>query len=255
MSDDADRLRVESLRERLREMSGFQRHIGHNLRGGLVAVAGLARMARQPLQRGDIDEAGSLVDLIAVRAEQLLRLVSDLMALAQVDGPLLQARLDLRSVALGAIDVARAGEGAGNDARFVMRPLPRAWGVASLVHLVYVELVAEALRDRVAEAVVEIGALQVDGEPVLVVRGGEVDDASIAWPSRAALEAPGVRDCFDRRIGLSFARQAVERHGGRIWATPPAPSGRAFFFTLLGLEWAPEPPPLVDRVERAADRR
>lgn len=249
------------------DLSSFNRHVAHDLRGPLLTLAGVAERANQALRQGDAEFTGRLLTLMIGHTDRLRTLVSELLWLAEAGGaPLAQAPLDLNAVVHEAIDelqaqwsatvtaaTALAATAAPGGARtaaparvhaaalplFVVRRLPAARGSAVLLRQVFVNLLANAAKFASTERrpVVEIDVADVGGGG----RAIRVQDNGVGFngmdPTRAfepfarlhGSQYPG------HGIGLSFVRQVVERHGGSVWARPRLPHGATMAFTLPSL--------------------
>jgi len=239
MSAHVDDGPTASLLDRLDSLASFNRHVAHDLRGPLVCVTGAAQRAQQLLACGEVAAAAQLLGLLAGRAQDLTKLVSELLALAQAgDAPLQQTTVDLTAIANSAIDEVRLGPQARAGAEIHLHPLPAARGTPALLKQVFVNLVANALKfsQHVQRPLIEIGAAQAGTQRALYVQDNGVGfDAAQAERLFEPFSRLHGKEYAGHGIGLSLVRCVVERHGGRVWATPRAPSGAAFYFTLAGL--------------------
>lgn len=230
------------------DLSSFNRHVAHDLRGPLMTLAGVAERASQALQQGDAEFTGRLLAVMIGHTDRLRTLVSELLWLAEAGGaPLPQVPLDLNGIVQEAIDDVRAQWSAAPPSQrtaappphFVVQHLPAAHGSAVLLRQVFVNLIANAVKFASAERrpVVEIDIAEVGGG----CRAIRVQDNGIGFcnmdPARAfepfsrlhGSQYPG------HGIGLSFVRQVVQRHGGSVWARPRLPYGATMAFTLPSL--------------------
>lgn len=231
------------------DLSSFNRHVAHDLRGPLLTLAGVAERANQALQQGDAEFTGRLLLMMISHTDRLRTLVSELLWLAEArSAPVPQAALDLNAVVRDAIDELQAQwAAAAVPARqrcpaqplFVVQDLPAARGSAVLLRQVFVNLLANAAKFASDErrAVVEIDMVEVGGGG----RAIRVQDNGVGFcnmdPTRAfepfsrlhGSRYPG------HGIGLSFVKQVVERHGGSVWARPRLPFGATMAFTLPSL--------------------
>ena len=92
--------RTHELRDVIAGLEGFNRQVSHDLRGPLGGIGGLAQLASQALQRGDVDAAQRVLTPIAQQAADSRRLVDALLMLARSgDVALNKTRLDLARLA------------------------------------------------------------------------------------------------------------------------------------------------------------
>jgi signal transduction histidine kinase len=107
---------------------------------------------------------------------------------------------------------------------------------ADLVHAVLFNLIKNAVKfgSKRGDAFIEVYAASSDRDMVTVcVRdngvGFDAARADALFKPFSRLNGASYEGCG---IGLSIVRQAVERHGGRVWADAVPGQGASFFFTL-----------------------
>lgn len=118
------------------------------------------------------------------------------------------------------------------------QPLRPVEGDPSLLHVVFVNLLSNALkctRSRPA-AVIEVG-MAGDGKEEAAVYF--VRDNGVGFDLRDAGKLFGVfqrlhhaHEFEGTGVGLATVRRIIDRHGGRIWAEAAPDEGATFFFTL-----------------------
>jgi signal transduction histidine kinase len=229
--------RTAELHEVIAGLESFNRSVSHDLRGPLGGIAGVSRLAREALGRGDTDGAARYLEAIAAQAEASSQLVGSLLALARVsEVDLAPQPLDLDRFVRETLEQIRLAEPAGARLPVTLNPLPRVHADPQLLRQVYLNLVGNALKfsREAASPQVELGACEQDGEQVLYVR-----DNGVGFDAE---RADGLFEPFRRLhgaqrfqgsgVGLSIVKRIVERHGGRVWAQSRPDAGATFFFSL-----------------------
>ena len=223
--------------DRLECLTSFNRHVAHDVGGSLVTMAGAAKLARQALDQGDSAMAARLLPMLETKADDLHRLVTELMVLAEADAPMQRQPVDLNALAASALDEVRLGPHAAPNAVVQVDPLPVAHGSPALLRQVFVNLMTNSLKfSRERERPhVHVSESTTQGRLSICVQDNGVGFA----PHQAKhLFQPFSRlhgaAYAGHGIGLCFVRRVVERHGGQVWALPLAPHGAAFHFSLPG---------------------
>ena len=149
--------------------------------------------------------------------------------------------LSVQPVELGTLvhEVMRelAPDAAGRDIDWRIGDLPVVRGDASLLRMVLVNLIANAIkftRPR-QEAQIEIGSIPgEDAEAVIFVRDNGVGfDMTYADKLFGVFQRLHRADQFEGTgIGLANVRRIISRHGGRTWAEGKPDQGATFFFSL-----------------------
>jgi light-regulated signal transduction histidine kinase (bacteriophytochrome) len=221
------------------ELEQFAYVASHDLQEPLRKVASFCQLLEQRY-RGQLDErADQYIDFAVDGAKRMQQLINDLLAFSRVgrvtgDWELVQLDDVLRR-ALSNLDTAIAESGA----RVAAEPLPAVRGEASLLALVFQNLIGNALKFRSEAAPeVRVGVDRRDGEWLITIAdngiGIEPQYAERVFVIFQRLhpkqEYPGTG------IGLAMCRKIVEYHGGSIWLDTEADSGTVFRFTLPALE-------------------
>jgi signal transduction histidine kinase len=232
------RERTAHLQDLIAGLEVFNRSISHDLRGPLSGIAELARMAADGLAQGDDALARRALPMIASQADVSTRLVTTLLALARLEDARLQYQwVDLEALVRDAFREATLGARGQALPALACEGLEPLFADADLLRPALVNLLANAAKfSRDASAPQVHVSATTEGDTVVVC----VSDNGIGFDDAAA------RDLFQpfRRLhgtrfeghglGLSIVRRAIERHGGRVWATSAPGQGATFRFVIPG---------------------
>lgn len=228
--------RTAELRDLVAGLDSFNRSVSHDLRGPLGGIAGVSRLAREALDRGDADTARRLCRAIEAQAESSQRLVEALLVLARMDDAALQRQpVALSELVDDVVQQLRLADPQQVSPPVQRAPLPVVQADPMLVRQVFANLLSNAMkfsRDAPSPRV-EVGVRSEGGREVVYVR-----DNGVGFdPSQGhRLFQPFQRLHGGRfpghGVGLSIVRRVVERHGGRIWAEASPGQGATFYFTL-----------------------
>jgi PAS domain S-box-containing protein len=218
-------------------LQAFTYSVSHDLRTPLRALSGFSEALLEDY--GDrVDETGRMyARRIREAAEQMGRIIDDLLQLAEVS----RADLSLESVDLSAEVTAIAGDlqsrEPGRRVRFGIEA--SVWVIAdrTLIRALVRELIENAWKftARRDGASIEFATAAADGAGVCCyVRDNGIgfDPAyghKLFQPFQrlhASEDYPGTG------IGLASVRRIAERHGQRAWAEGTIDGGAAFYFTL-----------------------
>jgi signal transduction histidine kinase/CHASE3 domain sensor protein len=231
---------VTAERESERMKDEFFALVSHELRTPLTAILGHVELllADAPL---DGEDRRSL-DVVARNASRLLRLVGDLLFVAQVQAgapSIVVGDVDLAAIAREAVDAARpAAEEAGVTLTVRAEPVPAGRGDRDRLAQALDNLLSNAIKFTPAGGGVEV-RLRAQGEHARL----EVADTGIGIPageegrlferffrasSATERAIPGIG------LGLTIVEAIVKGHGGRI-AVASSPDGGATFSVELPL--------------------
>jgi signal transduction histidine kinase/CHASE3 domain sensor protein len=243
---------VTAERESERMKDEFFALVSHELRTPLTAIVGHVELLLADAPPGGEDRRS--LDVVARNAARLLRLVGDLLFVAQVQAgapSIVVGDVDLAAIAREAVDAARpAAEDAGVTLTLRAEPVPPGRGDRDRLAQALDNLLSNAIKFTPAGGNVEV-RLRAEGDGALL----EVADTGIGIPageqgrlferffrasSATERAIPGIG------LGLTIVEAIVKGHGGRIAVASP-PGGGATFSVELPLRppapaEAPAPP-------------
>ena len=219
------------------ELEAFSYSVSHDLRAPVRHINGFVDLLRRSAG-GSLDaDSQRHLETISGAACRMGQLIDNLLAFSRMGRVELQSRpVDLASLVAAVIDEQR-GESQARDVDFQASALPQVQGDASILRVVFTNLVSNAVkysRPR-ARPRVEIGSQPgASGELVIFVR-----DNGVGFDMRYADKLFGVFERLHRAaefegtgIGLATVRRIVHRHGGRCWAEGVVDGGATFYVSL-----------------------
>jgi len=235
--DVSDRTRTEeALKAANRELESFTYSVSHDLRAPIRQIDGFSRILAEHLG-AEIDEKSThYLKRIREGAENMGRLVDDLLHLAQV------GRQDVKPAAIAlraVVDEVIADLGSQHAARSIewrVGGLPTTVCDPGLMKIVFTNLLQNAVkytRPRPV-AVIEIGEALSRGRRAVFVR-----DNGVGFDMKYVDKLFGVFQRLHRveefegtGVGLATVQRIIHKHDGQIWAEAELDGGATFFFAL-----------------------
>ena len=217
-----------------RRLESFTYSVAHDLRAPLRAIRGFTDMLIRGAGPSFDPESRNLLERVALNVGRMSALIDDLLEFSRV------GRANLSPAPFSLDDLARevTGELRERYQRSQVRiaPLVRVIGDRAMMRQALAHLIGNALKfsARRELPVVEIGQTEREGGVVFYVRdNGAGFDMRYADRLFGLFQRMHRSDEFEGTgVGLAVVRQAVERHGGRVWAEAVLDQGATFYFTL-----------------------
>ncbi|MGH2920476.1 MAG: sensor histidine kinase [Gaiellaceae bacterium] len=237
---EAARRTLTDQNKRLRELDRlkdeFLSLVSHELRTPLTSIRGYLELVLDE-EAGEITpEQRRFLKAVERNSLRLLRLVGDLLFVAQADAgrlTLQRAKVDMSALAADCVEAARpVADQKSISLELASGPVPALVADRGRLAQVLDNLVSNALKFTPEGGRVEIRTSAVDGHVVL-----EVDDSGIGIPAE---EQPRLFERFFRAaaateqaipgtgLGLAIVKAIVEAHGGRILVESKPNAGTTF---------------------------
>jgi PAS domain S-box-containing protein len=227
---------AQALKAANAELEAFTYSVSHDLRAPIRQIEGFSKILGEHLGK-DIDpQAEHYLRRIQEGSRQMGRLVDDLLHLAQLGRQDPKPRRISLDSLIGEVLTNVRPEITDRDIEWRVDPLPTVVCDPGLMKVVFTNLLSNAVkytRPR-AKAVIEIGQVVSDVQPVVYVR-----DNGVGFDMRYADKLFGVFQRLHRAeefegtgIGLATVHRIIRKHNGRIWAEAAPDQGATFFFTL-----------------------
>jgi signal transduction histidine kinase len=220
------------------ELESFTYSVSHDLRAPLRHVDAYAQMLEEEFGEKLAPEAQNFVKKIRQGSHNMRQLVDDLLNLSHIG----KTELNRRETALNPLveEVVNdlKPETATRHIQWEVGELPLAECDPGLMKQVFVNLIANAVkytRPR-ADAKIEVGQVQTNGETAVFVR-----DNGVGFNMKYVNKLFGVFQRLHRAeefegtgVGLATVARIVRKHGGRVWAEAELNKGATFYFTVEG---------------------
>jgi signal transduction histidine kinase len=226
-AETAQRLLLEQ-NDRLRELDRLKDElvalVSHELRTPLTSIAGYLELVLDENEGPLGDEQRRFLEIVDRNARRLMRLVNDLLFVAQIESGRLTldaTEVDLQELAAESVEALRpAAEAAGISLRLDALPVPAVRGDPERLGQLLDNLLSNAVKFTLAGGRVVVALGRSGGDAVLAVT-----DTGIGVP---AVEQDRIFERFFRAsdaqeraiegtgLGLTIVRAIVEAHGGSV---------------------------------------
>jgi len=226
------------------ELESFAYSVSHDLRAPLRHVVGFSELLQKQAASSLDEKSRRYLQTILDSAKRMGNLIDDLLAFSRI------GRTETRKT-LVSLDqlvkeaVAEIGQDArGRDINWTIDPLPACHGDRSMLKLVMVNLVSNAVKftNMRARAEIEIGCLDRENEVEVFVRdNGAGFDMQYVDKLFGVFQRLHLPEQFEGTgIGLATVRRIIHRHGGEVRAEGNVDQGATFYFSLPKAQLAAE---------------
>jgi light-regulated signal transduction histidine kinase (bacteriophytochrome) len=217
------------------ELEAFSYSVAHDLRAPLRGVDGFSQALLEDYAEKLDEEGRSYLKHLRESAQQMGRLIDDLLALSRVTrSELVREPVDLSGLAQNvAIQLRKAQP--DRRVEIVISPGIAADGDARLLRVALENLLGNAWKftGKRAEARIEVGVTPGSERAYFVRDNGAGFDMAYASKLFGAFQRLHSTSEFEGTgIGLATVQRIINRHGGRIWAIGEVDRGATFCFTL-----------------------
>ena len=220
-----------------KELEAFAYSISHDLRAPLRHIAGYTEL----LQKNSLslldEKSRRYLTMILESAKRMGALIDDLLAFSRIGRA--QTRETMVSLDQLVKEVRNevSSETEGRNVTWKIAPLPDLYGDRSMLKLVLVNLISNAVKfTRTREQPeIEIGCSEKRADGVIVF----IRDNGVGFDMKYANKLFGVFQRLHRAdefegtgIGLATVQRIIHRHGGQVWAEGLVGSGATFYLSL-----------------------
>jgi PAS domain S-box-containing protein len=216
------------------DLEGFTYSVSHDLRAPIHHIGGFARLLLEEYGTSLSQGARDYVVRIQERVRHMRQLVDDLLNLSHVGRQGLRIQACPMGALVRKIAFALRAELAPRDVRVVLGRLPVIRCDPGLARVVFTNLLSNAFKftREIAHAVVDVGVIVKEGQPVFYVR-----DNGVGFDPKYADRLFGVFQRFHPEfegsgIGLATVQRIIHKHGGQVWAESLPSQGTTFYFTF-----------------------
>ena len=228
--------RTAQLQEAVRELEAFTYSVSHDLRAPLRSLNGFVKILLEDYGERLDDEGRRVCGIIGGGAQQMGRLIDDLLALSRVG----RTSMALMPVDMEAMVKKIYQELTTEEQRarigFSVGYLPEAVADPTLIRLVWMNLLDNAVKftSKKPDARISVEGGRVGNEIVYSVsdNGAGFDMKYMDKLFGVFQRLHSVNEFDGTGVGLAIVQRIVHRHGGRVWARGEEDKGAVFYFSL-----------------------
>lgn len=223
-----------------KELEAFSYSVSHDLRAPLRAINGFSRILLDNYSQMP-DDAKRYLDLVCTNAQQMGRLIDDLLGFSRLGRQQMKKQEVSPNVIVGQVLDELQQEKQERHIDIKVDNLPSVQADPSLLKQVYTNLISNAIKYSrgTDKAEIKIGSFtnkEQNNETVYYVKdNGTGFDMQYAHKLFGVFQRlHRIEDYEGTGVGLAIVQHIVNRHGGRIWAEAEVGKGATFYFTLQG---------------------
>jgi signal transduction histidine kinase len=219
-----------------KELEAFAYSVSHDLRAPLRHIAGYTELLQKKASSTLDEKSNRYLAMILDSAKGMGNLIDDLLAFSRLGRAETQKTIfSLTQLVREALTELRQ-DAEGRNIAWKVGALPDFYGDRSMLRLVLVNLISNAIkftRTR-SQAEIEIGCADGKSDDLVVF----VRDNGVGFDMKYVNKLFGVfqrlhqSDAFEGTgIGLATVQRIIHRHGGKVWAEGVVDSGATFYFS------------------------
>lgn len=219
-----------------KELEAFAYSVSHDLRAPLRHMAGYTELLQKRASSILDEKCSHYFLMILDSAKRMGNLIDDLLAFSRIGRAETQKTLfSLTQLVREALTEVR-DDTEGRNIAWKIGALPDFYGDRSMLRLVLVNLISNAIKFTRArtQAEIEIGCGDGNADDLVVF----VRDNGVGFDMKYVNKLFGVfqrlhqSDAYEGTgIGLATVQRIIHRHGGKVWAEGVVDSGATFYFS------------------------
>ena len=220
-----------------KELESFSYSVSHDLRAPLRHISGYVELLLKNASSALDEKSLRYLTTISESAKRMGLLIDDLLTFSRIGRVEMQKTVFSLEQLVEEVVGDLEHETNGREIVWERGPLPDVYGDRSLMKLVFLNLIANAIKFTAPrkQAKIQIGtASGGDDETVVFVR-----DNGVGFNMKYADKLFGVfqrlhaADQFEGTgIGLANVQRIIHRHGGKTWAEGEVDGGAAFYVSI-----------------------
>jgi signal transduction histidine kinase len=220
-----------------KELEAFAYSVSHDLRAPIRHIAGFTELLQKNAASVLDERSQRHATMILESAKRMGDLIDDLLAFSRIG----RAEAHKTMVSLQQLvqeaqsEVAQETDGRSID--WKIGKLPACYGDRSMLRLVLINLIANAVKFTRTRPQAEIEIASTNHNPDQIVVS--IKDNGVGFDMKYVNKLFGVfqrlhaPEAFEGTgIGLATVQRIVHRHGGRVWAEGLVDGGATFYFSL-----------------------
>jgi signal transduction histidine kinase len=237
--------RAAELEASNKELESFAYSVSHDLRAPLRHMVGYSELLQRQASSSLDEKSQRFIRTILHSAKRMGNLIDDLLAFSRIGrAETKKTKVDLRQLVDEVVAEIRP-DTKGRDIAWKIGALPVCYGDRSMLRLVVVNLVSNAVKfTRMREpAEIEIGCDDRNEEEVEVfVRdNGAGFDMQYVSKLFGVFQRLHLPEQFEGTgIGLATVQRIIHRHGGQVRGEAAVDQGATFYFSLPKAQYAGE---------------
>jgi len=228
--------RTSQLEAANKELEAFSYSVSHDLRAPLRHITGFIQLLQKDIGSSLNEKNLKYLGYIMDSAKKMGLLIDDLLTFSRMGRIEMNPdRVNLNDMVKKVIEELNS-ETKDRKIEWVIHDLPVVLCDGSMLHQVYVNLIANAVKftRKKENATIEVGIKSERGRNVFYVR-----DNGVGFDTKYIDKLFGVFQRLHSEsefegtgIGLANVKRIIHRHGGQVWAEGAENQGATFYFSL-----------------------
>jgi light-regulated signal transduction histidine kinase (bacteriophytochrome) len=216
------------------DLEAFSYSVFHDLRAPLRALNGFSRILLEDYSAALDDEGKRLLQVIGTNVKKMGMLIDDLLSFSRIGRQEITfSGIEMKSTAHEVFQELISDK---DTIQFLLHDIPDAYGDASMIRQVWVNLIDNALKFTRGKEnrKIEIGNIIDDRELIYYVRdNGAGFDMTYLHKLFGVFQRLHTESAFEGTgVGLAIVQRIILRMGGRVWAEGEINKGATFFFSI-----------------------